>query len=140
MWRIIMLLLLAIGTEIGIFDASAVHPSPAPADPAVIARGVEVYRANYCGTCHTLTIANTRGTFGPIHDDAGLAAARHLAAPGYSGAATTPAEYIRESLLDPGVFYTPGYESTNHHMPVFSHLPPADIDALVSMLASQVGE
>lgn len=140
MWRIVILLLLAFGAQFGVFETASVPSDPAPADPAVIARGVEIYRANYCGTCHTLTIANTRGTFGPAHDDEGLAAARHLAASGYNGAATTPAEYIRESLLDPGVFYTPGYESTSHHMPVFTHLPPEDIDALVVMLASQVGK
>lgn len=147
MWRIVILLLLAVGFEIGIFDAGTFTPvasdpqaEATPIDPALIARGVEVYRSNYCGTCHTLTVANTRGTFGPAHDDAGLAAAYHLAMASYRGDATTSTEYIRESLLDPGLFYTPGYESTNHHMPAFGHLPPEDIDALVALLASQMGE
>jgi hypothetical protein len=106
-------------------------------DAALIERGVEVYRENYCGTCHLLSSAGTRGTFGPAHDDAGTQAAAHVALDSYSGTATSAAEYIRESLLHPGVFYTPGYEATNHHMPAFTHLSEADIEALVYMLVHE---
>ena len=136
MQRTIILLLIALGLAL----AGRITPPPRPAqavDPVLVARGVEVYRANYCGTCHTLAAANTRGTFGPAHDNEGLDAARHLADPNYHGAASTPAGYLRESLLEPGAFYTPGYESTNHHMPALAHLPAEDIDALVALLLSQ---
>lgn len=123
-------------------DETASQPDPTaaitPVDEALVARGVEVYRANYCGSCHTLAAAQTRGTFGPAHNNAALAAAEHLALESYSGAATTPAEYIRESIVEPGVFYTPGYETTNHHMPAFTHLSPEDIDAIVYLLMQQV--
>ncbi len=105
-----------------------------PADAAVIARGIEVYRANYCGACHTLQVANTRGMFGPAHDHAATMATTYLALSAYNGSATTPAEYIRESIVSPDIFYTPGYEATNHHMPAFGHLPDADIEALVTLL------
>ncbi len=106
-------------------------------DTAKIERGVEVYRVNYCGSCHTLETANTRGTFGPGHDDAGSVAAAYIALDTYSGEAATAEGYIRESLLEPTLFYTPGYEATNHHMPAFGHLPEEDIDALVYLLVNQ---
>jgi len=110
-----------------------------PVDAARVERGVEVYRANYCGACHTLTAANTRGTFGPGHDDAYTLAAAHLTLRAYTGSAEDVEAYLRESILEPTVFYTPGYEATNHHMPSFAHLPPEDIDALVYLLMSQHG-
>ncbi len=140
--RIEILILLGLAVILGMtMGGQAERPAQPPApDPEIIARGVEVYRSSYCGVCHTLTAANTRGTFGPPHDNAGADAARHLADPRYRGAATTPQAYIRESLLEPGAFYTPGYESTNHHMPAFIHLAEEDIDALVIMLASQRAE
>lgn len=140
--RIEILILLGLALVMGLAMERQVERTsrlPAP-DPEVIARGVEVYRSSYCGICHTLTAANTRGTFGPPHDNAGVDAARHLADPRYRGAATTPQAYLRESLLEPGAFYTPGYESTNHHMPAFIHLPEEDIDALVALLLSQRAE
>ncbi len=108
-----------------------------PIDQTRIDRGVEVYRENYCGSCHTLTVANTRGTFGPDHDDAGTEAGQYISLDNYTGVATTAADYIRESILDPTVFYTPGFESTNHHMPAFTHLPQDEIDAMVYMLMHQ---
>lgn len=111
-----------------------------PVDAALIERGREVYLENYCGICHTLTAANTRGTFGPNHDNAAGQAARHLALTSYRGEASTVEEYIRESIVNPTVFYTPGYEATSHHMPAFTHLPDEDIEALVYLLAHQRAE
>ncbi|MFW5696316.1 MAG: c-type cytochrome [Phototrophicaceae bacterium] len=117
--------------------AATTTPTVAAPDPALIERGIAVYRANYCGSCHVLTVANTRGTFGPGHDSAATLAEQHVNLSSYSGEATTAAEYIRESILDPRVFYTPGYEATNHHMPAFTHLPDEDIEALVYLLSHQ---
>lgn len=117
--------------------AAPAEPTIAVPDPAIIERGIAVYRANYCGSCHVLTVANTRGTFGPDHDNAATLAERHVNLPSYTGNATTAAEYIRESILDPLVFYTPGYEATSHHMPAFTHLPDEDIQALVYLLLHQ---
>jgi mono/diheme cytochrome c family protein len=110
---------------------------PAPIDTARIEQGITVYRENYCGTCHTLSIANTRGTFGPAHDDAITAASQYITLDTYNGDARTAEAYIRESIIDPAAFYTPGYEATNHHMPAFSHLSDADIEAMVYMLIHQ---
>jgi mono/diheme cytochrome c family protein len=136
------LLVTACGTIVPLLSmAPAAAPAAEnPADPARIERGVEVYLENYCGICHILTVANTRGTFGPHHDNAGTIAEYHITLDSYRGEATTATEYIRESLLNPGVFYTPGYEATSHHMPAFTHLPEDDIEALVYLLINQRGE
>lgn len=93
-------------------------------DAALIARGVMVYRENYCGTCHALDAADTCGT-------------EHLTLPSYTGEAMTAAAYIRESIVNPSAFYTPGYEATNHHMPAFTNLSESDVEALVYLLVNQ---
>lgn len=110
---------------------------PVAVDAERIENGRQIYLDNYCGVCHQLTIANTRGTFGPPHNEAGTNAVKRIQSPDYTGNAQTPAEYIRESLLDPHVFYTPGYEITSHHMPAYTHLSDEDIEALVYMLVNQ---
>jgi mono/diheme cytochrome c family protein len=116
----------------------ATRETPTPAlDTALIARGIEVYRAQYCGSCHTLTAANTRGTFAPSHDGMGATAQARIASADYSGQATTVEDYIRESLLEPAVYFVPEYTITQHHMPPYGHLPTDDIDALVYLLANQ---
>ena len=106
-------------------------------DSDLLDRGIEVYRINYCGACHTLTVAGTRGTFGPNHDNERVHAQANIQLDSYTGDANTVSEYIRESLLTPALFYTPGFEATNHHMPPFSHLTEADINALIYLLENQ---
>ena len=103
----------------------------------LIAEGIVIYRQNYCGSCHTLTIANTRGTFAPNHDDIALAE-DYLALSSYTGNADTLEDYIRESIIDPSIFFTPGYEASSHHMPAFQHLADDDINAMVYMLMNQM--
>ena len=115
-------------------EVAALPPMP---DEALVQRGKEVYLENWCGSCHMLEDANSRGNFGPPHDSAALKAAEHLQLSTYNGEATTVEGYLRESIVNPSVFYTPSYEATNHHMPVFSHLPEADIDALVALMVAQ---
>jgi len=107
------------------------------ADQALIREGISIYRSNYCGSCHTLSIASTRGMFAPDHDDIMSDANEYLNSDIYVGLAETPEEYIRESILDPDVFYTPGYEASNHHMPSFGHLSEQEIDTMVYMLSHQ---
>ncbi|MEL6309903.1 MAG: hypothetical protein AAFQ52_17310 [Chloroflexota bacterium] len=103
----------------------------------MITTGIEVYRANYCGACHTLAIANTRGNFGPNHDTIIEDARTIISSVNYVGSATTVEEYIFESIVQPDIFYTPGYEASNHHMPTFAHLPEDDINAMVYLLTNQ---
>jgi hypothetical protein len=64
-------------------------------------------------------------------------AAGHLADGTYQGAATTPAEYIRESIVDPQAYIVPGYATTSHRMPAYAHLDAASLDALVAFLHAQ---
>jgi len=103
-------------------------------DYDLVDEGIQIYRSNYCGICHTLTIAHTHGTFGPNHDNLDIAAKNYTKHETYNGLATNATEYIRESISDPSIFITPGYEATHHRMPSFSHLSVDDIDALVYML------
>ena len=106
-------------------------------DPALLEAGMATYRAQYCGVCHTLAAAETRGTFGPEHDGMGTIAAERIADSSYSGAATTPAEYIRESIVEPQAYLVPGYATTSHRMPTYAHLDAATIDGLVAFLLAQ---
>jgi mono/diheme cytochrome c family protein len=107
------------------------------ADPALIAAGLAVYHAQYCGVCHTLDAADTHGTFGPPHNGLGITAVTRLTDPNYQGSATTPAEYIHESIVDPQVYSVPGYLTTSHRMPSYSFLDAASLDALVAFLLAQ---
>ena len=129
------------GAEVsGTTEVSATADStigPAAADPALLAEGLAVYRAQYCGVCHTLSAAETRGTFGPPHDGLGATAAARLADPTYHGKATTAAEYIHESIVDPQAFSVPGYATTSHRMPSYAHLDAATLDAMVTFLLAQ---
>lgn len=111
-------------------------PQPDP-QPDTVAYGIQVYRSAYCGVCHTLTAANTRGAFAPNHDNVATNAKSHLADPRYTGSATTVEEYLMESLLDPQLYFVPGYELSPHAMPTFRHLSDEDLAALVAMLAAQ---
>jgi mono/diheme cytochrome c family protein len=107
------------------------------ADSELIAAGLSAYRAQYCGICHLLDAAETRGTFGPTHNLLGATAAAYLADGTYVGGATTPAEYIRESIVDPQAFIVPGYATTSHRMPSYAHLDATTLDALVAFLLAQ---
>ncbi len=113
-------------------------PTAESVDMALIQYGVDTYLYYYCGTCHTLSIANTRGTFGPPHDNAAIQAARYIASDEYYGSATTVAEYLRESIIDPKAFFTPGFTASNHQMPAFTNLSTEQVDALIYMLMYQI--
>jgi mono/diheme cytochrome c family protein len=115
---------------------SQAEPTDA-ADPELLAAGMAVYRAQYCGVCHALSAAETRGTFGPPHDGMGAIAAGHLAGGTYHGKATTPAQYIHESIVDPQAYVVPGYATTSHRMPSYAHLDAPSLDALVAFLLAQ---
>jgi len=104
------------------------------ADPALLAAGLAAYHANYCGVCHTLDKAETRGTFGPTHNGLAATVAQLFADGTYHGAAKTPAEYVHESIANPQAFIVPGYATTSHRMPTYTNLDDATINALVAFL------
>ena len=108
-----------------------------PVNQELIADGIVVYRQNYCGSCHALSIANTHGTFAPNHDNIVADSEGYIVASTYIGDANSIEDYIRESIINPTIFYTPSYEASNHHMPSFAHLSEDDINALVYMFMNQ---
>ena len=137
-WRLFLLIVSLLLTRCSpLANPTFVQFTVQTVDDTLINYGIQVYRTNYCGSCHTLTVANTSGTFGPNHDFAGTHATEIVNGNAYSGFAKSASDYIRESILQPNVFYTPGYEATNHHMPQFTHLSDTDIDALVYLLSHQ---
>ncbi len=125
------------GTLSNTSTISATAPDTSMDSAALIAHGLEVYHKQYCGVCHELAAAGTRGSFGPSHDHIGATAAQRVKDPNYSGQAKTAAEYIRESIVDPGIYIVPNYAATSHSMPPFTQLNAKDLDALVAFLLSQ---
>ncbi len=121
-------------------DATQSEPATPPAtmpDEALVQRGLEVYRAQYCGICHALSAAGTTGRFGPEHDGMGKTAEGRIAAANYSGKATNAADYLYESLVKPEVFIVDGYASSSHRMPPYTHLSEEDLLALTAFLLAQ---
>lgn len=58
-----------------------------------------------CGTCHTIPgIQNANGMIGPNLTDAPAMAEEAIHEGGYSGSATTPVDFIKESITNPSVF------------------------------------
>jgi cytochrome c2 len=63
-----------------------------------------------CGSCHSIPgIPNAAGVIAPDLTNINAAAEEHFQGGGYSGTAKTSEEYIRESILDPGVRIAEGY-------------------------------
>ncbi len=116
--------------------ASPTQP-PAAIDAERLATGKAIYLANYCGTCHALPDAETRGIFGPTHDHIGTVAAQRVTDPSYKGSATNAAEYIHESIVTPSAYFAPGAANGRHPMPPYAHLPADELDALVYYLVHQ---
>ncbi len=112
-------------------------PTPAADSAALAAAGLQVYRTQYCGICHQLDAAGTAGNFGPSHNGLAAIAAQRITDPNYSGAATTPAEYIRESILEPQLYIVPGFANNQHPMPAYTHLTEEQINALVQFSLQQ---
>lgn len=74
---------------------------PRATDP--IERGKQVYREKSCASCHQ--VGSEGGTVGPPLTHVGTVAGTRT--PGLSAA-----DYIRESIRDPGTYVVPGYPDT----------------------------
>ena len=101
------------------------------------ARGLSVYKEQYCGICHQLDGAGTRGMFGPSHNDMGGLAAARLEDPAYDGAATDVYAYLYESIIEPDIYFVEGFALSLHRMPSYQHIPEKDLEALIVFLADQ---
>ena len=99
--------------------------------------GHGVYLKYYCGLCHASQRAGTSGIFGPPHDGMKAIAAVRIKDENYRGEATTAAQYIRESILDPTVYVVPGFETSVHRMPAYTNLSAQEIEALVTFLLGE---
>ena len=121
--------LMLVPAVLGCREASG-DPGPGPE----VLRGRAVYQEQFCGTCHTLTSAETGGMFGPAHDGVGDVAEERIRDSAYAGDAQTAREYLLESIVEPSAYRVPGFERTRFVMPSYQHLPDADINALVEML------
>ena len=104
---------------------------------ALSARGLAVYKEQYCGVCHQLDAAGTRGIFGPSHDSMADLAAARIQDPAYTGAATDIYTYLYESIVEPDVHYVEGFALSQHRMPTYRHIPDKDLEALIVYLADQ---
>lgn len=99
--------------------------------------GQAVYLKYYCGLCHASQSAGTSGIFGPPHDDMRAIASVRIKDENYRGEATTAAQYIRESILDPTVYVVPGFETSVHRMPAYTNLSAEEVEALVTFLLGE---
>jgi cytochrome c oxidase subunit II len=108
--------------------ASSPQKRPSPTGGAGVSAGAAIFTANGCSACHTFTpIPDARGKVGPSLDDLTAAAKK----------AGQPLEdYIRQSIVDPNAYITPGYQPGV--MPTtFNHtiVPHTNIEVLVQYLA-----
>ena len=102
----------------------ACAPEPPAQEP--IARGRQVYQRMNCGACHDANLFGQRSA-PPLEHIGTIAMTRR---PDVSAA-----DYIRESIVDPGAYVVPGYPDA---MPraLGRDLTPTDLEALVTYLAS----
>ena len=104
---------------------------------ALSARGLFVYKEQYCGICHQLDSASTKGIFGPSHNGMASLAAARLQDPAYNGAATDVHTYLYESIIEPDAYFVEGFALSPHRMPTYRHIPEDDLEALIVFLAEQ---
>ncbi len=104
--------------------AAASAPPPSSSGGAVNASAV--FTQN-CGGCHTLAAAKTTGTTGPNLDNLAADAAKY-------GQGASEAQYVHDSIVDPGKVVVQGYPAGVMPTTFGSSLSGAEIDALVKLL------
>jgi nitric oxide reductase subunit C len=113
-------------------------PGAASADPVALGEAVFKRSPPACFGCHALQQGVT--LVGPSL--AGLVTRSNalLGSPDYKGAAKTPEEYIRESIINPNGYLVPGQTFSvggqSIMPPLASVLKPEEIDQLVAYLAT----
>ncbi len=100
---------------------------PPPAQTGGSTDAAAIFKSAGCSGCHTFTPAGATGTIGPNLD--------HLATDaGKYGQGETAAQYVRESIVDPGKVVVTGYSNGIMPTTFATSLTSAQIDALVSYL------
>lgn|GEM_PF-2082071 len=136
-WILRVALMIRQSEQRGVRSATELDNLPEEEFAALAARGMSVYKEQYCGICHVLDSAGTRGIFGPSHNDMRELATARLEDPAYGGAATDVYAYLYESIIEPDVFYVEGHVLSTHPMPSYQHIPEEDLEALIVFLADQ---
>jgi hypothetical protein len=96
--------------------------------------GVQVYHEMGCGACHSLEMAGSEGVVGPALEDMAALAAERIESPDYTGNATTPEEYIWESIVEPSAHVVESYPNV---MPPYATIPEEDVEAMIELLLQQ---
>ncbi len=130
-------LLLMIAASVVAGSLAGCKPAALQADPETIARGKELYHALSCDRCHGLDAVGSTRTYAPTHNHIRTTAEQRIHDPDYAGKATSVAEYIRESIVDPKAYIVAGYRHLRFDMPSYTHLSERDVDALVQFLSQQ---
>jgi cytochrome c oxidase subunit 2 len=101
--------------------------APPPASGGGTANAAATFSSAGCAGCHAFTPANSTGAIGPNLNNLTADAAKY-------GGGETAAQYVRESITDPGKVVVSGY--SNGVMPATfgTSLTSAQIDALVTYL------
>ncbi|MFQ5460831.1 MAG: c-type cytochrome, partial [Anaerolineae bacterium] len=95
-----------------------------------------VLAANGCTGCHGVDGSEDPSRpRAPTLAGALATAAARLASPGYDGAATTPLDYLRESVVDHCTWVVPGY-SCSGVQAYGNWLSPDEVEAVVSAAAA----
>ena len=105
--------------------ASWLHKQEKPPNPSTPVSGLEVFRQNGCGSCHTLTAAATHGKVAPDLDK--------LAS--YAQQAHKPlAAFVRESIVNPNAYVQPGFPANVMPQNFSSTISKDELNALVQFL------
>jgi cytochrome c oxidase subunit 2 len=98
---------------------------------AAVAQGKQLFAANGCGGCHTLSAAGANGTVGPSLNNIDASAAKFGKQLGQS-----PQRYIFTSIKNPDAFTVPGFPKGVMPSSFGQQLSPQQITALVKYLMS----
>ena len=111
-------------------EAAPVTQEDAPAAELLVNNG--------CGGCHTIQgVEGMAGVVGPDLSQIGANAAQRLEDPAYTGSATTPEEYIHESIVQSDLFVVADYPAGVMPLTFGDTLSPEDLDAMINFLASR---
>lgn len=89
----------------GTAELSQTDAEPEPVDAEAV---IAAFTKGGCGACHVIPgIPNAVGAIGPDLTEIGVAAEEIIVDADYAGEATTGAEYIHESIVDPNAFVVP---------------------------------
>lgn len=128
---------------------AAVAPTPEPTiDPAMLARGKDVYQRAGCSACHAVKGVGTQGEVATDLTKIGTVALERIASDDYrqnlqgQPPATTAAEYIEQSIVHPDAYTYPkcptgpcpkGTMPTNFQQVIRD---PGDLKALIAYLST----